>query len=119
MEFLPELSVMQWIGAVLLVSVALAYLRILARSLDGIPGPIPLPLLGSLHLVGFNPLHMHHLVLKVARKYGNIARVTMGFDSFVFVNGTDAMKQVLSRGGYSNFDRGAKEQYVNTNPNNS
>ncbi|KAJ0553466.1 putative 5-epiaristolochene 1,3-dihydroxylase [Helianthus annuus] len=56
------------------------------------PGPVPLPVIGSLHLLGSLP---HRSLHKLSQKYGPIMSVRLGSVQFVIVSSPDAAKLFL------------------------
>ncbi|KAL8258047.1 hypothetical protein R6Q59_030088 [Mikania micrantha] len=56
------------------------------------PGPLPLPVIGSLHLLGNLP---HRSLHKLAQKYGPIMSIRLGSVPFVIVSSPDAAKLFL------------------------
>ncbi|KAJ0538843.1 putative cytochrome P450 [Helianthus annuus] len=56
------------------------------------PGPVPLPVIGSLHLLGSLP---HRSLHKLSQKYGPIMSVLLGSVQFVIVSSPDAAKLFL------------------------
>lgn len=100
------------IGVALCVLVLFSWIQKLVERMDGIPGPVPLPLLGSFHLIRCNPTSIHQLMVKMVKKYGPLIRFVMGVESYVLVADADSMQAVLGNPGYKSFDRAPKEQYV-------
>ncbi|KAI7735533.1 hypothetical protein M8C21_017891 [Ambrosia artemisiifolia] len=56
------------------------------------PGPVPLPVIGSLHLLGSLP---HRSLHKLSQKYGPIMSIRLGSVQFVIVSSPDAAKLFL------------------------
>ncbi|KVH96883.1 cytochrome P450 CYP736A12-like [Cynara cardunculus var. scolymus] len=56
------------------------------------PGPMPLPIIGSLHLLGNLP---HRALHKLSQKYGPIMSIRLGCVPFVIVSSPDAAKLFL------------------------
>ncbi|KAK1416294.1 hypothetical protein QVD17_32083 [Tagetes erecta] len=56
------------------------------------PGPVPLPVIGSLHLLGSLPHRSFH---KLSQKYGPIMSIRLGSVQFVIVSSPDAAKLFL------------------------
>ncbi|KAI3779394.1 hypothetical protein L2E82_09111 [Cichorium intybus] len=56
------------------------------------PGPIPLPIIGSIHLLGNLP---HRALHKLSQKYGPIMSIRLGFIQFVIVSSPEAAKLFL------------------------
>ncbi|XP_071688772.1 cytochrome P450 CYP736A12-like [Rutidosis leptorrhynchoides] len=56
------------------------------------PGPTPLPIIGSLHLLGNLP---HRALHKLSQKYGPIMSIRLGSVQFVIVSSPDAAKLFL------------------------
>ncbi|XP_050313864.1 cytochrome P450 307a1-like [Anthonomus grandis grandis] len=69
------------------------------KSINPIPGPDPLPVIGSLHLLGEHetPFEAFTALSKI---YGDIFSITMGSTPCVVVNNFDLIKEVLiTKGG--------------------
>ncbi|KAI3817099.1 hypothetical protein L1987_10887 [Smallanthus sonchifolius] len=56
------------------------------------PGPVPLPVIGSIHLLGSLP---HRSLHKLSQKYGPIMSIRLGSVQFVIVSSPDAAKLFL------------------------
>ena len=58
------------------------------------PGPIPLPFLGNVFDIGPQP---HLSLTSLAKKYGDIFRLTVGIHRIVVVNSIEAAREALVR----------------------
>ena len=56
------------------------------------PGPMPLPLIGNMLQMGTKP---HHSLTKLAKKFGNVFRLSVGIHRIVVVNSIDLAREAL------------------------
>ena len=56
------------------------------------PGPIPLPVIGNLHLLGKKP---HVTFKELSRKYGNVLGVSLGSKRVVVINAIEPAREAL------------------------
>ena len=64
--------------------VAVKYIISLTQLKKYPPGPIPLPLIGNLHLIGTKP---YESFKKLARTYGDVMSFSFGSQRIVVING--------------------------------
>jgi cytochrome P450/nitrite reductase/ring-hydroxylating ferredoxin subunit len=74
------------------------------RSLDGLPGPKPLPLVGNLHQI--NPTKVHLILQSWAEQYGPIYKLQMGPRRAVAISDQHMINELL-RARPENFRRSA------------
>ncbi|XP_062987869.1 cytochrome P450 2K1-like [Elgaria multicarinata webbii] len=78
----------------LLVFFFLRHLLNIQQARQKLPaGPVPLPIIGNLGMVGFQ-LH-HETLLKMATTYGDIYTLWLGHTPVIVLNGFKAVKEVL------------------------
>ncbi|NXP54026.1 CP2W1 protein, partial [Heliornis fulica] len=78
----------------LLLSAVLHVLKVLKQLLLNLPpGPIPLPIIGNLHLLDIK--RQDRSLMKVSEKYGPVFTVHLGFQKAVVLTGYEAVKDVL------------------------
>ena len=65
-----------------------------AKALRKIPGPSGLPLIGNLHQISSLPFRE---MKQWSRKYGEIFRVKVGLQDWIFLNSPEAIKDILDR----------------------
>ncbi|XP_076935146.1 cytochrome P450 CYP736A12-like [Bidens hawaiensis] len=83
------------VAALLLIITCIFFLRWWSAHLrhkNLPPGPVPLPVIGSLHLLGNHP---HRSLHKLSQKYGPIMSIRLGSVQFVIVSSPDAAKLFL------------------------
>ena len=68
------------------------YLKIFVRPKAFPPGPIPLPIIGNIHLLGNEP---HKACKKLSRQYGDVFSLYFGGYKVVVVCNIDAAKESL------------------------
>ena len=68
------------------------YLKIFVRPKAFPPGPIPLPIIGNIHLLGNEP---HKACKKLSRQYGDVFSLFFGGYKVVIVSNIDAAKESL------------------------
>ncbi|KAK9784135.1 putative O-methylsterigmatocystin oxidoreductase [Seiridium cardinale] len=84
-------TILLTLAAILLLAV------FLARQSDGlktIPGPKGLPLIGNTHQLGRYP---HRKYLEWSAQYGELFKVQMGLQNWVFLNTPEAVRDILDR----------------------
>lgn len=67
-------------------------------ELDEAPGPMPLPLVGSLHLLGKRESPFQ-VFTDLARDYGDIFNITLGTTKCLVVNNLELIREVLNENG--------------------
>lgn len=72
-----------------LLYVAVKYIISLTELKKYPPGPIPLPLIGNLHLIGMKP---YESFKKLARTYGDVMSFSFGSQRIIVINGIHAGK---------------------------
>ena len=68
------------------------YLKVFIRPKAFPPGPIPLPVIGNIHLLGSEP---HKACKKLSAKYGDVFSLFFGGYKVVIVSSIDAAKESL------------------------
>nr|GLL39067.1 geraniol 8-hydroxylase-like isoform X1 [Ipomoea trifida] len=58
------------------------------------PGPVPLPVIGNLHLLGENP---HQSLAQLAQKYGPVMNLKLGMINTVVISSSAMAKQALQK----------------------
>ncbi|XP_019195214.1 PREDICTED: geraniol 8-hydroxylase-like [Ipomoea nil] len=58
------------------------------------PGPVPLPVIGNLHLLGGKP---HKSLAQLAQKYGPVMKLKLGMKSTVVISSSAMAKQALQK----------------------
>ncbi|KAM5164331.1 cytochrome P450 2C23-like isoform 1-T2 [Mantella aurantiaca] len=67
------------------------------------PGPRPLPLIGSIHLIDLNKPHISFMEL--SKKYGPVFTIQLGMSEMIILCGYDAVKEALINQGDEFVDR--------------
>ncbi|KAH6760204.1 hypothetical protein C2S52_009352 [Perilla frutescens var. hirtella] len=83
---------MAWFWAALSFIIFLSLLQQLLRKRNLPPGPIALPIIGHLHLLGKN---LHHDLHRLAKKHGPIICLRLGFVPTIVVSSPDVAELVL------------------------
>ena len=78
--------------AVVAVSVTYLLMHYYGRPKAFPPGPYPLPIIGSLHLLGDQP---HKVLQSLASKYGDVFSIFFGGWKVVIVNNIENAKEAL------------------------
>lgn len=68
------------------------YLKIFVRPSSFPPGPIPLPIIGNIHLLGNEP---HKACKELSKKYGDVFSLYFGGYKVVIISCIDAAKESL------------------------
>lgn len=89
MDFLTIL-----LGLLFAVTVIHALQTLSARGKKLPPGPTPLPLIGSLHLLGDQP---HKSLARLSKTYGPLMCLRLGFINTVVISSTAMAKEVLQK----------------------
>ncbi|XP_066479442.1 cytochrome P450 2J2-like [Tiliqua scincoides] len=98
-ESLPWSEVLLFLASFLLIADCLKR----RRPKDFPPGPVSLPVLGTIFHV--DPKKPHLSALKIAEKYGKVFSMQLGTQWMVVVNGLPLMKEVLVHQGDNFLDR--------------
>ena len=62
------------------------------------PGPLPLPVIGNLHLLGTQP---HKVFRELSKKYGDVFGISFGMNRIVIVNTIEPAREALMSKGDS------------------
>ncbi|PIA63580.1 hypothetical protein AQUCO_00201136v1 [Aquilegia coerulea] len=92
MEGFAHLTTFNWIGILLSLLLALAWLLSKNNSRSSPPGPLGLPIIGTLHLLGDLP---HQTMRKLSQKYGPIMKLQIGNVPVVVVSTVEAAELFL------------------------
>ena len=86
-----------WLLVLIVAGLAWYYLslsRKIPKSLRSVPGPRGLPLLGNVLQLSSQPQREFK---KWARQYGELFQVKLGWETWVFVNSPEAVKEILDK----------------------
>ncbi|KAL6640922.1 hypothetical protein ACP70R_019103 [Stipagrostis hirtigluma subsp. patula] len=84
-----------WLAWLVISLLAVYFLDLLARARRGLPpGPRPLPLIGSLHLLGDQP---HRSLARLAKIHGPLMSLRLGAVTTVVVSSPEAAREFLQR----------------------
>lgn len=81
--FLQSMPWSGWTGVVVALAVAHWLFLLRKRLADGIPGPMPLPLIGNGHLFLGDLMAAHRTMEGLARRYGKVFRLWLGADEMI------------------------------------
>ena len=79
--------------------VLLKYILHLWKCRNMPPGPIPLPLIGNLHMVSHKPLHL--VLTNLCEKYGNVFSINLAMMRFVIINDIDTTANTMTLKSFS------------------
>nr|XP_051203480.1 geraniol 8-hydroxylase-like isoform X3 [Lolium perenne] len=89
------MSVLPWLPWLVVSFLSIYLLDLLAHARRRLPpGPIPLPLIGSLHLMGDQP---HRSLARLARIHGPLMSIRLGAVTTVVASSPDAAREILQK----------------------
>ncbi len=83
-------------GIGLLIYIFVNYLIQLSELKKYPPGPIPLPIIGNIHLLGRKP---HESLVQLSKKYGPVMSLTFGTQRIVVINAIEQAREALLKKG--------------------
>lgn len=87
--------VLPWVGWLIISFLGAYMLNLLKHSRRRLPpGPCPLPIIGSLHLLGNQP---HRSLARLARTYGPLMSLRLGSVTTVVASSPEAAREILQR----------------------